>query len=75
MNEATKMGRKRLDVAEKRDRAAVVYLTKDEEIAVNLLGTDYGYSSASDAVRKAVAFLIQAKYPALQKYLRRDLIS
>lgn len=75
MSEVKKMGRPPwLNQGERRDKAVSVYVTNDELTAINLLGTDYEYAGVSDAIRRAIAFLITTKHPALEKYLRRDLI-
>jgi hypothetical protein len=71
MTEAKKMGRKRMDDAEKRDKSITSYVTASEEEVVNLLGADYG--GASNAIRRAIALLVTIKRPDLAPKLRSDL--
>lgn len=71
MNEVKRMGRKKLDDGDKRDKSVTSYVTASEEEAINLLGADYG--GASNAIRRAIALLVMAKRPDLSKLLRSDL--
>lgn len=71
MSESKRMGRKKLDDGDKRDKSVTSYVTASEEEAINLLGADYG--GASNAIRRAIALLVMAKRPDLSKLLRSDL--
>jgi hypothetical protein len=48
-------------------------VTPGEKAAIDLLATEYGYSGASDALRRSLALLIATKHNELAKYLRNDL--
>ena len=68
-----KMGRKPFRDGQRRLKKITSYVTVDEEVAVNHLGTDYQYAGISDAIRFAIAHLIKTKHEELLPKLREDL--
>lgn len=67
------MTRRTKDPQDKRNIQVRMSVTPGEKAAIDLLATEYGYSGASDALRRSLALLIATKHNELQKYLRNDL--
>jgi hypothetical protein len=63
------------DPETRRDKPVVTYVCQSEQEAIQKLGTDYTYVSVADAVRQALALLINTRHPELAQFLRKDLQS